>query len=138
MTGWPRRFGWWACSTEAKKASMSTSRITRPSSFGPGPCPAQHPARAARVVAQLVGVAGGALDREITQQRLPFAAHPLARDFLHSHHPALPAEAQRLYLPLHEGGEHVHRVAQGLEHGTRPRPSIRAFIRPSRYCTLVQ
>src|SRR5258705_2326150 len=117
MTGWPRRCGWCDCSTEAKTASMSTSRITRAPSAAAVPRPAQDPARSARVVAQLVGVVLGTLDREVAQQRLPLAPHPLARNGLDPHHPALPAEAQRLHLPLDEGGEHVHRVAQGLEHG---------------------
>ena len=52
-------------------------------------------------------------------ERLALAPHPLARDFLHPHHPAFPAETQRLHLPVHEGGEHIHRIAQRFEHGIR-------------------
>src|SRR5262245_64689285 len=75
ITGWPRRCGWCACSTEAKNASMSTRRIIgllwhRLGSLGSlAPGAAEHPSRPARVVAQLVAVGAGALDREVADQR---------------------------------------------------------------------
>src|SRR6185295_1198149 len=80
ITGCPRRCGWCACSTEAKNASMSTSRITARASLGfvPGPRSIQDPARPARVVGQLVGVGGVALDREALEHRGSLAAAPFA------------------------------------------------------------
>src|SRR5262245_24550604 len=117
ITGRPRRCGCCACSTDAKNASMSTSRITEVSSAGSHPRATQHPRRPAGVVAELVAVVAGALHREVAQHRLPLAPGPLTGHPAHAHHPPLPAEPDRAHGAVHERGEHVHRIVQRFEHG---------------------
>src|SRR5690242_16261349 len=107
MTGLPRRCGWCACSTEAKKASMSTSRITAFASarreperaHGPSrrtrPRATESPGRPSRIEDQFVAVVFAALDREVTQHRLTFAAIPLSRHGAHADDPPLPAKTDR-------------------------------------------
>src|SRR5262245_3801068 len=127
ITGLPRRCGWCACSTEAKNASMSTSRIMPCSLAWPGPGPAQDPRWPARVVAELVAVVARALDREVAEHGLPLAPRPLTRDAAHAHHPPLPAEADGTNGTVYERGQHVHGIVQGFEHGgsrRAPRASL--------------
>src|SRR5262245_45244321 len=97
ITGRPRRCGCCACSTDAKNASMSTSRITAASSAGPHPGAAQHPRGTTGVVAKLVAVVARALDGEVAQHRLPLAPRPLAGHPPHAHDLALPAEPDRAH-----------------------------------------
>src|SRR5687767_9857230 len=91
ITGWPRRCGCFICSTEAKKASMSTSRIMGRSSTAP--CLAEDPARTSRVVAKLVDFRAGPFDREEAEAIRAFAPTPLPRHLAHADDPPLPAKA---------------------------------------------
>src|SRR5262249_28050038 len=114
MRGTPRSAGCWACSTDAKKASMSTSRnmITSPPASIPNtgipplrrphPRPGQRPAWRTRVVAQLEAVAAGALHGKMMEQAGPFTAVPAAGHLHDPVDPAAPTEADGLHT---RGGE---------------------------------
>src|SRR5262245_39115152 len=108
---------------------MSTSRIIDDGRFEGArasamefslalPCPgaAQDPVRSARVVAQLVGVTGGAFHREIPEHRLALAPGPSPRDLPDSHHASSPAKPERLELPFRVCREHVDGIVEGFEH----------------------
>src|SRR5215470_9080193 len=113
MTGCPRKAGRWSCSTEAKKASMSISRIIRPSGR---PGLAEHPARAARVVAKLVGFVAMTFDGEVGEPMRALPPGPFPRHPFHANHPPLPAEPQRTNPPGEEHRDDVDGLMERLEH----------------------
>src|SRR5207249_10521696 len=105
---------------------MSTSRIIMSSPLSPappGPRSGKNPARASRVVAQLVALPGRAFDCEVAQHRLSFASAPLAGHLSHADHSPLPAEAQWLDPALQKRSDHVDRIAQRFEHVVPLAPS---------------
>src|SRR5436189_3199664 len=111
-------------------ASASIPRPLRRASPAarPGPCAREDPARPARVVAQLVALPGGALDREVAQHRLPFAAAPLPGHLAHPDDSPLPPKTQRLDAAFQKRSDHVDRIAQRFEHVEYRAP-------PAAYCT---